>query len=586
MAERMKAFPDGVAALVKAAATLPGIDTAACTALSVKIEQHAFHLVVAGEFKRGKSSVINALLGADLLPTGVVPLTSAVTLLHYGEVPVATVVFEDGERRDVSIDTLPDFVTEKGNPKNAKGVREVAVAVPADGLKGGIRLVDTPGIGSVHQHNTEITYQYLPQADVVIFVVSVDQPVSRAELDFLSDIRRYAGKVFCLLNKTDTLTEAELAESVAFVSGALREALGVQAPVFPVSARLARQGRLMESGFPEFDAALRRFLREEGGEVWAGSLCRNLLRLLAEGRLSIELELKALSSPLELLTANLRAFSVKKQETLQAQSDFDALLEADGRKLIKQRIEPDLEAFKRGLLPRLDAALDAWYGELRGQGSAALQTGLEQRLIDAVRRAYDTWRAEEDAAVGTAFEHLCDRFWHQIQRTVDELLRYSAELFAIPFTAVGVGSLWQNRSGFYYKFWQEPPGLTLLTNGFVRLLPGILGHPIILHQSRQRAAELAEMQSGRLRHNFEERIKKSVHDFRREMLERIEVTIAGIEAAIDQGWTLRMQGENAAASRQAELVAALARIQSLEGRCAKMLADSENMASPVASSHL
>ena len=69
------------------------------------------------------------------------------------------------------------------------------------------------------------------------------------------------------------------------------------------------------------------------------------------------------------------------------------------------------------------------------------------------------------------------------------------------------------------------------------------------------------------------------------MLERIEAAIAGIEAAIDQGRTLRGQGEHAAASRQAELVAALARIQSLEGRCAKMLADSENMASPVADSH-
>ena len=136
MTHPVKAFPDGVAALVKAAATLPGIDTAACTALSAKIEQHAFHLVVAGEFKRGKSSVINALLGADLLPTGVVPLTSAVTLLHYGEAPVAMVVFEDGERRDVPIEALPDFVTEKGILKNAKGVREVAVAVPAGLARG------------------------------------------------------------------------------------------------------------------------------------------------------------------------------------------------------------------------------------------------------------------------------------------------------------------------------------------------------------------------------------------------------------------------------------------------------------------
>lgn len=559
--------------MMEEAAAIPGIAAQPLAVLREKLAEHAFNLVVAGEFKRGKSTVINALLGADLLPTGVVPLTSVVTLLHYGNPPSVTVVFENGETRAVPLETLPDYVTERGNPKNAKGVLEVAVTFPAEWLKGGIRLVDTPGTGSVHRHNTEVTYRYLPHADVVIFVASVDQPMSRAELDFLADIRRYAGKVFCLLNKTDYLNEAEQAESVAFATGTLREALGAQVPVFPVSARLALQGRttnapelLARSRFPEFEAALRRFLLEEGGEVWLNSVRQHLLRLLAEGRLSVGLELRALSSPLDLLEANLQAFAARKQETLQAKSDFDALLEADGRKLVKERIEPDLEAFKRELLPRLDAALDGWYGELRGQGSAALRAGLEQRLIPEVRRVYDTWRAEEDTVVGVAFESLCGRFWRRIQDAVDELLRYSAELFAIPFAAIGAESLWRSRSGFYYKFWEESPGLMMLTNSFVLMLPGVLGHPLILRHARQRAVELAEMQSGRLRHDFEERIKKSVQDFRREMLERIEATIAGIEAAIEKGRALRMKGEGEAASRQEELAAALAKIEALEER--------------------
>jgi GTP-binding protein EngB required for normal cell division len=559
--------------VIEEAAAIPGIAAQPLAALRAKLAEHAFNLVVAGEFKRGKSTIINALLGSDLLPTGVVPLTSVVTLLRYGDTPGATVVFDHGETRAVPLDTLPAYVTEGGNPKNAKGVREVAVTFPAEWLNGGIRLVDTPGIGSVHQHNTEVTYQYLPQADAVIFVACVDQPVSRTELDFLSRIRRYAGKVFCLLNKTDYLSEAELAESAAFATHALRDALGAPVPVFPVSARLALRGRtendpqlLARSRFPEFEAALRRFLLEEGGEVWLNSVRQHLLWLLAEGRLSVELELRALTTPLASLEANVQAFAAKKRETLQAKSDFDALLEADGRRLVKERVEPDLESFKRELVPRLDATLDARYCELRGQGSAALQAGLEQQLILEVRRAFDTWREEEDAAVGEVFESLCNRFWNRIQDTVDELLRYSAELFAIPFAAIGAESLWRGRSGFYYKFWEEPPALRMLTDSFVAMLPGVLGHPLILRHARRRAAELAEMQSGRLRHDFEERIKKSVHDFRREMLERIEVAIAGIEAAIDKGRALRMKGESEAASRQAELAAARAQIQALEKR--------------------
>ena len=553
------------------AGRLEGMDRAACVRLSEKFEQHAFNLVVAGEFKRGKSTVINALLGADLLPTGVVPLTSVVTRLQYGETTVVTVVFESGEQRTVALGALPYYITERSNPKNAKGVREVTLAYPAEWLRGGIRLVDTPGIGSVHQHNTEVTYRYLPQADAVIFVASVDQPMSHAELDFLAQIRRYAGKIFCLLNKLDYLTEAELAESVAFATGAVHDALGTPVPVFPVSARLALQGRMAHapqvlaiSRFPDFDAALRRFLLEESGTVLAQSMRRSLLRLLAEARLAVQLELRALSSPLEQLEANLQAFAIKKREALQAKSDFDVLLEADGRKLVREKVEPDLEAFKGALVPRLYAGLESWYGELRARGSAALQAGLEQRLIAEVRSAFDVWHAEQDTAVGEAFERLCERFWRNIQDSADELLRYSAALFAIPFAAVGAESLWQSRSGFYYKFWEEPPALMMLTDGLVRILPGALGHPIILRQAKRRAAELAEMQSGRLRHDFEERIKKSVQDFRREMLERIEATIAGIETAIAKGRALRRQGASEAASRQDELGATLTRIETLE----------------------
>jgi hypothetical protein len=98
------------------------------------------------------------------------------------------------------------------------------------------------------------------------------------------------------------------------------------------------------------------------------------------------------------------------------------------------------------------------------------------------------------------------------------------------------------------------------------MLPGFLGDPLILRHARRRAAELAEIQSGRLRHDFEERIKKSAHDFRREILERIETTIAGIEAAIEKGRALRMRGESESASRQTELAAALVEIQALEDR--------------------
>jgi hypothetical protein len=133
---------------------------------------------------------------------GVIPLTSVVTVIRYGVVPSLTVVLESGDARTVPLAELADYVTEKGNPRNEKQVREVQIDHPSSWLENGVRLVDTPGIGSVYDQNSDMTMRYVPQADAVLFVGSVDQPMSRAELEFLDVIRPHAAKIFCLMNKT------------------------------------------------------------------------------------------------------------------------------------------------------------------------------------------------------------------------------------------------------------------------------------------------------------------------------------------------------------------------------------------------
>lgn len=158
----------------------PGVPEPAWREAHEKIAAQTFNLVVAGQFKRGKSSIINALLGAELLPVGVVPLTSVVTILSAGEVTQVEVAFEDGRIEAAAVEQLAEYVTEKGNPKNVKAVREVHIRHPSAWLRGGVRLIDTPGIGSVYRHNTDVAYGFLPKADAVLFVLSVDQPLGQA----------------------------------------------------------------------------------------------------------------------------------------------------------------------------------------------------------------------------------------------------------------------------------------------------------------------------------------------------------------------------------------------------------------------
>ena len=198
------------------------------------------YVAVIGEFKRGKSSLINALLGDEVLPTGVTPVTAAPTLVRFGKVPRATVRLSDDTEIPIGVAELPDYITEAGNPGNRRGVREVVVEHPSPLLGPGIVLADTPGTGSVHAHNTQSTAAFLPRVDVALLVLSVTAPLSEAEAHLLTAVGETAARAAVCLNKVDLLSPEELTESLDFVTAQI-DALtgGIKMPVFPVSARAA-----------------------------------------------------------------------------------------------------------------------------------------------------------------------------------------------------------------------------------------------------------------------------------------------------------------------------------------------------------
>jgi GTP-binding protein EngB required for normal cell division len=562
------------------ACKLPGVDAGTVSWLREKLSEEAFNLVVAGQFKRGKSTVVNALLGESLLPAGVVPLTSVVTVIRSGRVPLACVELKSGRTEQIELSALADYVTERGNPANIKSVERVVIDHSSPWLAHGVRLVDTPGIDSVYEHNTDETRKYLPQADAVLFVASVDQPVSRAELEFLAGVRQYAGKIFCLLNKVDYLRPDELAESLAFSTQAIREALGTSIPVFPISARLALEGResgrteLVErSGFPGFEHALGGFVAREKSNAWLDSIARSLLRVLKQARFRLDLEAKVLSDPLEHIEANLRLFRQEKEKVERARADYQVLLEADAKALLKGEIEPALEEFKRSQQTEIGASIARWFSEVRALPSKKLQRTMEERLISAIRAAYDGWLAREDVRVSRAFQSLCARFWSSMQETVDELMRRSSELFAVEFERVGADARWTTESGFYYQLWYEPTSLRIVSSSLALALPKVLAARLIVKRTTATAVDLLEIHAGRIRHDLEERLKRSVREAQREIVSQIEAAIAGIQQAIESGIATRNRSAELAASRSGELEAARTTIALLEAGLARASSD-------------
>lgn len=384
-----------------------------CEELREKLLSSSFNLVVLGQFKRGKTSLINALLGASILPVGVVPLTSIPTVLTYGEALRSKVYLNDGQVLEVRPENLAEYITEKGNPRNVKTVSHALVTYPSDYLKDGVRIIDTPGVGSVYQHNTDVAYQYLPKSDAALFLLSVDQPLSQAELDFLKEIRQYSNKIFFVLNKVDYFSESDISESVAFSGEVLSDAMGSAVTIYPVSAKLALEGMsqgseeaLHRSHLPAFAAVLNRFLVEEKGKALILSVLNNLLRVISHGRFEIDLELKSLTVPLEELRHKIALFEDKKSEVYHEKQDFDILLDGQVKGLIRDVLDADIEAAKARLDSELLPAIDRDYTEHRALPLKQLHDLLEQKLIDDLRAAYNAWRSAEDERLAKAFESI------------------------------------------------------------------------------------------------------------------------------------------------------------------------------------
>jgi len=267
-----------------------------------RIRQNTFDIVVVGEYKRGKTTFINALLGEDLLPTAVVPLTSIATRISYGPRVGARVRFLDGRYEEIPIGDLYLYITEKGNPGNSKAVALAEVEFPGEALRDGTLLTDTPGIGSTFEHNTRAAVEYIPQADAAIFLVNADPPISEAERDFLTSVRPYLAKLFFVQNKIDQVSPVEQEESLAFTRRVIEEAVGEDGIViYPLSARLALEAKriqdrekLARSRFEEFERELRHFLQRAKGRLLLRSAAGKAGRLLADLRSRAELERRSL----------------------------------------------------------------------------------------------------------------------------------------------------------------------------------------------------------------------------------------------------------------------------------------------------
>jgi ribosome biogenesis GTPase A len=501
--------------------------------LKEKLAKNQLHLAVLGQMKRGKSSFINALLGAEVLPTGVLPVTAVITEIKYAPAPDATILYTTGQRESVDLSTLADYITEAGNPGNRKRVVAVEITYPSPFLESGIVLIDTPGIGSTHTHNTRTTEGYLEHVDAGIVVLSVDPPITEVESHFLRSLMEDIPKLFFILNKTD----AASAEEVSHISRFLEEELNrlqIESPeIFPLSARQAlRQkqhgsGTSALGGLEIFEQRLRSFLSEEKRHVLIRSVTQDVLHIARTLRFAASIGVRAREmSPEELHRKRMALDQVLEC----AETELHEL-----QVLLRQRSADLVGRVERDLTAQVESSVSAVRQNLRRfQAQHPKETGrafgrlLETFLIKEVETVFRNWRVREDDEMQTQLNALSSRFVAQANGILERLQQAAGLLFELPIERLSVTCPLRVESHLYYR------GESVFSSldGFFLLLPRFLLRPIVLRKTSDRLWSLLDRNAGRIRYDYLERLQSSMAQFEKDLLVAVSMVTGSLKSAM------------------------------------------------------
>ncbi len=398
-----------------------------------RLEEGRLRIGIVGEFSAGKSTFLNALMGEAILPSSVRPTTCSIGHLRWGATPAVVVRYVDGrpdEQRPLA--ELDQFVTEKGNPKNQRGVREVEIEYPLPLLRQGVELVDTPGVSSLIAAHTETTYGLLPTCDAVVFLATGRQPYSESSGQFLTDVRSHVdGKLFYVVNKIDQLEPSRRTESLSFLAGWLGDRVD-GARVFPMAsyhalvARRLRAGSLTQaellddprlgdvhdadqllagSGIEALERELGTFLTEQRGLPLVREVAGELLRIVIEIDRGLVTELQSSKLTAEKRREVWLALS-KKLATAKAavRKSHQGLLHALQRIVdeVQQQVTREVPTLTDGVMARIqiepqDAA-----------GDDATQKRLDKRIRDAIQAEMAAWLTRLSSGVGAKMQREVD----------------------------------------------------------------------------------------------------------------------------------------------------------------------------------
>ena len=330
-----------------------------------RLTENRFQLAVIGQFKRGKSSLLNALLDCPVLPTGVVPLTALPVFIRYATTPVLQLIFSEREPRQLAFesadslrDALQQYATETGNPRNEKGIARIEIGIPASLLEDGLVLIDTPGIGSAERHNSETAMAALPECDGVLAVLSPDPPITEAEAAYFGEVASHASLILPVLTKIDLVMGADRTDTITYCQRVL-ERIGIRALIVPVSivATPDQPDAVARDGIERLRRHVRSLDPARRSAILQDAITRKSWGSITHLQFQNDLAMAALRSPIESLRHKVSLLQRASQELQVEQSlVLDHIAAEAGR--LRDDLDAQTHRLREQITGRLLAVVD------------------------------------------------------------------------------------------------------------------------------------------------------------------------------------------------------------------------------------
>ncbi len=369
-------------------------------AKSLLAENPPIDVAVLGQFKAGKSSFLNSLIGENILPVGAIPVTTAITRLQHGEKKRALVRHFNGRITEAPLSDIGQFISETGNPGNEKNVTIVDIELPSLQKYAGIRLVDTPGLGSIFKYHEATAEGWLPSVGTALLAVSSDRPLSQHDLELIRELTIHTPNIILLLTKADLLTSAQQQEVIAFFKQTLQRELHRNLPVYLYSAKkqteLYRekvQTEILDTLTANRDFEFLRILKYK--TISLADACLGYLRVALHTSLQTDINREGLRSQI----LNEKVNETLMQEELgiisrEHQRQTRPLIEscltpflAPVYKKIRSKLEQDLPSWS-GNLWKLSRRYEAWVSETLSEEMRALSKTEHVHFLGTLKKSH------------------------------------------------------------------------------------------------------------------------------------------------------------------------------------------------------